>query len=112
MISRRGIFGLAAVTVATPLSQQFAVTPAPSPELAIDPAAVTAEARILLDLLAARLPAIEGEILLAHVRDGVPLAESAARLALPPQEIHRRWYATKRWLRGEIAMPPTPVVVG
>ena len=75
-----------------------------TPELTVDDSAVAAEARVLLEVLATRLPAIERTILLAHVRDGVTLAEVGRQLGLRPRQVRRRWQTVKRWLRGEIEL--------
>jgi RNA polymerase sigma factor (sigma-70 family) len=75
-----------------------------APELAVDPAAVAEEARVLLEVLADRLPVIERTILLGHVRDGVTLSELARQLGQRPRQVRRRWQMVKRWLRDEIEL--------
>ena len=87
-----------------PERPQSAATGAARPDLAVDPSAVADEARVLVEVLASRLPAGERTILLAHVRDGVTLAEVGRQLGLRPRQVRRRWQAIKRWLRGEIEL--------
>jgi RNA polymerase sigma factor (sigma-70 family) len=82
-----------------------AMVPGGRSPLEIDPTAVAEEARVLLEALAESLPAEERAILLAHVRDGVSLAELGRQLGLRPPQIGRRWRAITRWLRGELELP-------
>lgn len=89
-----------------------AATGAARPDLAVDPSAVADEARVLVEVLASRLPAGERTILLAHVRDGMALAEVGRQLGLRPRQVRRRWQAIKRWLRGEIELTTDRVVQG
>jgi DNA-directed RNA polymerase specialized sigma24 family protein len=65
---------------------------------------VAEEARVLLEVLAGRLPVIERTILLGHVRDGVKLSELARQLGQRPRQVRRRWQMVKRWLRDEIEL--------
>ena len=81
------------------------------PELAVDHGAAAEEARVLLDVLASRLPAGDRAILLAHVRDGVALAAIARHLGVRPWQVRRRWLAIKRWLRDEIELSGSNQVV-
>lgn len=81
------------------------------PELAVDPTAVAEEARVLIEVLASRLPVEERTILLAHVRDGVTLAEVGRHLGLRPRQLRRRWQAIKRWLHGELELTASGRVV-
>lgn len=76
------------------------------PDLAADASAVAEEAAVLLEALADLLPEVERIILLAHIRDGITLAEIARRLGLRSRQVGRRWLGIKRWLRGEIIQPP------
>ncbi|MDQ3411728.1 MAG: sigma-70 family RNA polymerase sigma factor [Chloroflexota bacterium] len=76
----------------------------PRLDLVIDESALAAEAKILLETLAADLPDVERVILLAHVRDGLTLTEISLRLGLKPRQVGRRWLEIKRWLRGEIVI--------
>jgi RNA polymerase sigma factor (sigma-70 family) len=75
-------------------------------ELAADASAVADEAAVLLEALADLLPEVERIILLAHIRDGLTLAEIARRLGLRPRQVGRRWLGIKGWLRGESTRPP------
>ncbi|CAA9557911.1 MAG: hypothetical protein AVDCRST_MAG70-1432 [uncultured Thermomicrobiales bacterium] len=75
--------------------------PAPAAALAelADHSAGTAEAIVLLETVAAGLPAPDGEVLLWRVRDGEPVGVIAARLGISRRTVSRSWQRTVTTLR-------------
>ena len=83
-----------------------ATTPTAEPALTADDSAQAAEATVLLETLAGRLPAPDGEILLRHIRDGESLSAIARHLGLGRHTVGRRWGALLTELRHSLGSPP------
>lgn len=75
--------------------------PAPAVALAelADHSAEAAEAIVLLETVAAALPAPDGEVLLWRVRDGEAVGVIAARLGISRRTVSRSWHRTIATLR-------------
>ena len=78
-----------------------------TPDAAVRPP-LSAEARGLVEGLAAALPPADGTLLLGLARDGLPLAEVAARIGVPPAVARARWLAICGGSVAPSARPSTP----
>lgn len=76
--------------------------------LIADESHLALEAAALLASLAAALPEPDRLVLLAHVRDDVPLRAIAGALGVSEHQVRRRWRAIKQRLRDELLPLPEP----
>jgi RNA polymerase sigma factor (sigma-70 family) len=73
------------------------------------------EARALIDAIAARLPELHGQILVAHVFDGRPLTHIARDLGISRRTVTRYWLQVRQhlaadvqWARPDQELAPDP----